>query len=118
MVYYGTDIVEYIVFHPEGNYEDKHLIGMTKHSDAPIFTVDCCCDSEWHYDFWMENNSDYERVKLCIMEAVFECEDMDALMVVLSEIFEDGFEDILIKDKDKCDCDGSCEVCKCKEERE
>lgn len=116
MVYYGTDIVEYIVFNTAGDPENKHLIGMTKHSDAPVFTVDCCCDSEWRYDFWMENNSDYERVKFNIMDAIFECEDVDSLMRVLSEVFEDGFSDILVKDE--CDCDGSCEVCKCKEERE
>lgn len=114
MVYYGTDIIEYIVIHPAGESDEKHLIGLNKHANAPIFTVTCCCDSSWSYDFYMENNSDYERVKFNIMEAVFECEDMDSLKRVLSEVFEDGFADILIKEEHECDCDGSCENCKCK----
>jgi hypothetical protein len=107
MVYYGTDISEHIVFHAAGASDDKHFIVMTKHSDVPAFTIGCCCDHEWRYDFWMNNNSDYERVKFNIMETIFECEDMDALLVVLSEIFEDGFSDILIKDNE-CDCDCNC----------
>lgn len=113
MVYYGTHNVECIEFHTAGNYKDRHFIMMSKQPDASIFTVECCCDSEWHYDFWMENNSDYERVKFNIMQSIFECEDMDALMVVLTEIFEDGFADILVKNE--CNCGGNCENCTCKD---
>ena len=112
MVYCGTNMIESIVFHTAGDSDNQHCITMTKHADRPVFTVRCCCDLEWHYDFWMENNSDYERVKFNIMEAIFECEDIEALLVVLSEIFEDGFADILIE-KDKCD--GNCENCSCKD---
>ena len=114
MVYYGIDTTEYIVFHAAGASDDKHFIAMTKHADMPIFTVNCCCNPEWHYNFWMDNNSDYDRVKFNIMETIFECEDMDALLVVLSEIFEDGFSDILVEE-DECDCDGNCENCNCKD---
>lgn len=113
MVYYGTNTVECIEFHPAGDSKNHHFIMMTKQSDAPIFTVECCCDPEWHYDFWMKNNSDYERVKFNIMETIFKCEDVDALLIVLSEIFEDGFADILINDE--CDCDENCENCNCKD---
>lgn len=113
MVYYGTNMVECIEFHTAGDPNDGHFIMMTKRSDAPIFTVECCCDSEWRYDFWMKNNSDYERVKFNVMEAIFECEDMNALMRYLGEIFEDGFEDILVEEE--CHCDGDCEHCNCEE---
>lgn len=114
MVYYGTDAVEYIVFHAAGESNDKHYIEMTKHADMPVFTVSYCCDPEWSYDFLMNGNSDYERVKYNIMTAIFNCEDVDALFVVLNEVFKDGFSDILIK-ADKCNCDGSCENCTCKD---
>ena len=114
MVYYGTDTTEYIMFHAAGESDNKHFIAMTKRADMPVLTVSYCCNSEWRYDFWMENNSDYERIKFNIMETIFECEDMDALLVVLNEIFEDGFADILVKE-DKCDCDGNCENCNCKD---
>lgn len=114
MVYYGTDMVECIAVHEAGDSENKHMIGMTKHADMPVFTVDCCCDSEWRYDFVMNCSSDYERVKYNIMNAIFDCEDMNALLVALSKIFEDGFKDILIKE-DKCKCNGHCENCTCKD---
>lgn len=110
MVFYGTNNIECINFHVAGDSKTHHFIMMTKLSDAPIFTVECSWDSEWCYDFWMENNSDYERVKYNIMETIGECEDVDVLQTVLEKIFEDGFEEILVE----CDCDGNCENCDCK----
>ena len=116
MVYCGTDIIESIVVHPAGNSEDKHVIGLVKHADDPVFSVECCCNSEWRYEFYMNGNADYERVKFNIMESIFECENMDELLAELSEVFEDGLADILIRNEDehKCNCDGSCEDCHCK----
>ena len=46
-------------------------------------------------------------MKLNIFDVVWECEDMDSLMRVLSEIFEDNFSDILVEDE----CNGDCEHC-------
>lgn len=107
MVYYGTNTSERIMIHPAGEQENVHFIEMTKYADAPMFSISCCCDEDWGYVFWMENNSDYERVKLNIFDAVWECEDMDSLMRVISEIIEDGFKDILVKNE----CNGDCEHC-------
>ena len=114
MVYYGTDIVESIVFHAAGDSENKHFIMMTKHANVPVFTVECCCNSEWCYHFRMNHNSDYERVKFNIMKTIFECEDVSELFAALSNMFEDGFEEILMKEN-KCNCDGDCERCNCEE---
>ena len=108
MVCLGVSAAERIYVSPEGEME-SHFIELTKWGDTPTFSVSCCCDEDWYYEFYMENNTDYERVKFNILSAIFECEDMDSLMRVLSETFEDGFADILVKDK----C--NCEVCKCKE---
>jgi hypothetical protein len=99
MVYCGTDVTELIVFHTVEDSSNQHFIMMTKHADVAIFSVECCCDSEWRYDFHLKNNSDYERVKYNIMTNIFECEDMHALMVALSELFVGGFKDILIENK-------------------
>ena len=109
MVYYGTENTELIIFHRVGDIDDIHYIGMIKSADVPTFTVRCCCDSEWEYEFYMDNNSDYERVKMAIMDAALEAEDIEDLMGILSEVFEDGFEEILVKHE----CDGNCENCTC-----
>jgi hypothetical protein len=44
------------------------------------------------------------------MEAIFECDTMDELMENLSEVFEDGFADILVNEEHCCgECCGECE---------
>lgn len=103
MVYYGTETTDRILI------EDMHYITMTKLADIPAFVVRCCCDSDWEYEFYIDNNSDYERVKMMIMDAVSEADDMEDLMDMLSEVFEDGFDDILVRHE----CDGNCEHCTC-----
>ena len=107
MVYYGTETTERILLHSDCNTEDVHYISMTKLADVPTFVVNCCCDYEWEYEFYMDNNSDYERVKMMIMDVASEVDDIAELMDVLGGVFEDGFEDILVKHE----CNGDCEHC-------
>ena len=109
MMYRGSSFVELIAFCPNGEPENTHFIEM--HKGDGMFWVTYCCDADWCYEFYMYNQSDYERVKFNIMEAIFECEDTDELLNTLSEIFQDGFADILIEDE----CDGDCENCECHE---
>jgi hypothetical protein len=96
MVYHGTVVSERIGFYPAGDPANLHYIEITKAPNEPLFWVSSCCDEDWFYTFAFESNSDYERIKYNIMEAVFKCESMNELLVCLSEIFEDGFSDILI----------------------
>ena len=96
MVYRGSEFVEKIVFSPAGEPENMHCIEMRK-GDG-VFTVGRCCDPEWNYAFHMDMQSDYERVKFNIMEQIFECESLEELLDNLTDIFEDGFTDILIED--------------------
>ena len=110
MIYHGTEVVESIAVRPMEDMDVKHYINMVKMSDEARFYVDCCCNPDWFYDFKMENNSDYERIKFCIMENIFKCETMDELLYTLGEAFEAGFDDILIKDV--CECNGDCANCR------
>lgn len=111
MMYHGTYTSETIELHPIGQPDELHYIELTKSATEPTFFATCCCDPHWYYEFYMENNSDYERVKMAIMDMIFECDEMVELLDVLSEIFEDGFADILVENND--DCDGDCEHCEC-----
>jgi len=105
MMYRGSSFVEMVAFCPNGEMENTHYIEMRK-GDG-MFTVGYCCDPEWNYAFYMDAQSDYERVKFNIMEQIFECESAEELLDTLSDIFEDGFSDILIENE----CDGDCENC-------
>lgn len=110
MVYHGTDLVEVINVHPIDELSETHCISLVKSADNAKFYVNCCCDEDWVYEFYMLNNSDYERIKFSIMEAIFECDTMDELMERLSDIFEDGFEDIMVNEEHCCgECCGECE---------
>jgi hypothetical protein len=99
MVYVGTYNTEYIHIREVGNPEEEHFISLEKSAHAPTFKVGCCCDQEWEYEFWMENNSDYERIKMTIMDAAFECDSMSELLNALSDMFMDGFEELLVAEK-------------------
>lgn len=99
MVYRGSSFVEMIAMHPDGMPEETHFIEM--HKADGMFQVTYCCDPDWCYRFAMNTQSDYERVKFNIMEAIFECDCEEELLDNLSTIFEDGFADILIEDCDE-----------------
>lgn len=106
MVFCGTGNVERIFVHPMNKLNESHYIDIVTSKDDPTFFVTCCCDEDWGYEFEY-NKSDYERVKFNIMEMIFECDTMDELLDVLSEVFEDGFETI------DDECDGDCHHCEC-----
>lgn len=112
MVYNGTESSELIIFHEAGNSNNVHFIELNKPVDGPTFSVSCCCDRDWHYEFLLRSNSDYERIKYNIMETMFEVETVEELLDTLSETFEDGFSDILVEEDDDWECDGDCEHCK------
>ena len=113
MIYHGTSAHEIIQFHPIGSNNELHFIELTKAAMKPTFYVTCCCDEDWVYEFYLENNSDYERVKMTILDSVFNCDSAEELLEELSEIFEDGFEDIMVDDCGGCDFDcDNCECCK------
>ena len=116
MVFNGVDNVEIINVHPMNDLNETHYISMVKKANEPVFYVTCCCNSDWYYEFYLENNSDYERVKFNVMEAIFECDTMEELLCYLSEVFEDGFSDILVEDvaelqTGEIECDQDCANC-------
>ena len=99
MVYCGTSYEENIFIHHDGEPTDIHYITMSKSPFESKFVVTCCCYEDWIYEFSMKTPSDYDRVKFNIMETMFECDSVDMLIAELSEIFEDGFSDILITEE-------------------
>ena len=108
MIYHGTSKIENIIVHPYNDEKNHQVVSLIQYPDAPIFDVEVDDGEDvWIWEFVMDSVSDYERVKLNIMETIFEVDDMRVLAEILDEIFEDGFADILLAD----DCDGDCENC-------
>ena len=107
MIYCQTINKECIAIHPFNDTNETQFVELVKYGDATMFAV-WMNDGEvdWIWEFEMSTPSDYERVKMNIFDAIFECESMNELAWELNDIFEDEFSDILVVDE----CDG-CEGC-------
>ena len=110
MVYYGTYNTEGIVVHINGDPDDVHVISLTKEFNEAAFTVRVCCYEDWEWKFSLTSSANYEMVKHMIMDAAFECEDMDELINMLDEIFEEMFSKIAV-DENECNNECCCENC-------
>lgn len=112
MIYCGTINEERIAVHPMGDVNNTQFIELTKYGDEPVFSVDLSDgDDIWLWKFDMSNPSDYERVKLCIFNAVCECNTMDELACILDAIFREAFDDILFEDVCEDCYEDECEYC-------
>lgn len=108
MIYHGTANIENIIVHPYDNIRNFQVVSLTKYPDAPFFSVEVDDGEDvWMWEFEQNNNSDYERVKINIFDAIYDTDSMVELAERLDDIFTDGFADILVED----DCDGDCEHC-------
>lgn len=104
MIYYGSNRTENIVM-CESNGDDLHYVSLTMNLYEPKFCVTCCCNEEWIWEFYYTSMSDYEKVKICIIDALYECDSMYELMDLLDEAFLEIFKDILVIEEE-CECCG------------
>lgn len=104
MIYCGTVKNEEIAIRlDDGRYE---YVELTLSSNTPTFLVSCDFYDGWEWEFNMDDPAVYEIVKHTIMDAVFECDDMDDMLETLDEVFETDYADFLVE------CDGACQHCK------
>ena len=95
MVFRGSSNTETIFFHTAGDCDDVHWIDMTIYPGSSSFEVVCCCGEGWKYEFEY-TKSDYDRIKFLVMETIFTCETVEEVVETLTEVFDDGFSDIVI----------------------
>lgn len=106
MVYCATEMTEHIYMHYENDASEVHRISLTKSGEEPVFCVECCCYDDWYWLFYMDNVSNYEMIKHAIMDAMFECDDIDEVIDELDAQFEEIFGDIVVwNDRDECCCE-------------
>lgn len=106
MIYYGNNCTENIIM-CNNDEDDMHCISLTMGVDEPAFCVTCCCNPEWIWKFYYTSRSDYEKVKLCIIDALYECNSMYELMDLLDEVFLEIFDDMLVIEEE-CECCDHC----------
>ena len=110
MIYCQTINKECIAVHPLNDINNTQFVELIKDGGIPMFSVWMDDgEDEWLWEFEMYSPSDYERVKMNIFDAIYECDTMLELAEALDAIFEDGFGDILIVDEcDGCECCSKC----------
>ena len=102
MIYRNTINIERISLSPLDNINSTQFVELVKFGDVATFGV---LANECFWEFDMSEPSDYERVKMNIYDAIFECDTMDELCEALNAIFEDGFATILVSDENDCEED-------------
>ena len=110
MILCGFGNLERIMVHEVDDLESQHYIDLVMSKDEATFAVTCCCYDEWFYEF-AYSKTDYEKIKFNIVDAIFACDDMDELIEALDEIFQEGFEDIIVDSSEYCECCGDCGRC-------
>lgn len=108
MIYNGTGVAEFINVNDRGKH---YNIEMAKMPNKSTFVICSDYDDDWGYEFYMENNSDYEKIKFHVMKYVVECNAMYEVLTNLSKLLEDGFADIIVEEEFECEC--NCENCNC-----
>lgn len=109
MIICGNISTETIVVHPMDDLNSSHYIDITMGKNAPVFSVSCCCDDEWEWDFWY-NKTNYDIVKYLIMDCIIGCDTIDELIDALDEAFDENCSDIVF-DEDEHECDSDCANC-------
>lgn len=94
MFYVGTNMTETIWLSTD-DFKNVNCIELTKVDDESIFYVTASCNEDWVWAFWMDGLSNYEMIKYTIMDAAFECHNINEIMDTLDEIFAEDFADIL-----------------------
>ena len=96
MVYCSTGNLERLFIHPYDDVEERHWVDIAQANDEPTFSVTCCCNEEWIWEFWY-SKTNYELVKHMVMDCIFDAEDMNDLIDAMDEAFEEFFSDIVVE---------------------
>lgn len=116
MIFCGNYESEKLIVHPRDDINSSHYIEITKDKDDPIFSVTCCCEEEWIWEF-MYSKTNYEVVKYLIMASIVECDTMYELLEMLDETFYVECSHMICEGIE-CECDCDCECCGEEEEED
>ena len=101
MIYNGTYKQETLIVNPNNDEKEVQFIDLVIDPSEQILSVRLDVDTEdYYWEFYLDNPSDYERIKFNVMESMWDSDDMDELAKRLDEVFTDGFADILVQDEE------------------
>lgn len=105
----GISETQIIHLRSETGHRETYEINIIMDPVDPVFFVYSYANEEWIWEFKYTNKTDYERVKQCIIDMVYGCENIDELMYALNDVFMEYFSDMLIYQEDEYQCENvSC----------
>lgn len=109
MIFCGIMQTESVHLHEENDLDVVYSIELTTAKHEPKFYVYSPDNEEWLWEFWYTSRTDYERVKMCIMDIAAECNDFMETLNTLNEVFVEYFNDMLEPKEHTCQCgNGNC----------
>ena len=108
MIFSGVVQSESIHLYEENDADKICTIGLTMASHEPKFYVNSLEHKDWFWEFRYTGKTDYERVKMCIMEVAAECDSIMETLDALSDVFLEFFSDMLEPEEHVCHCGNGC----------
>lgn len=109
MIFDGIIETEQFDLRSETDPDQIYSIVLIKAKYEPKFYVCSDYDPTWMWKFWNMSTTDYERVKMCILDIASECDDFDSMLFTLNAIFVEYFDDMLVQEEEhECKCGSEC----------
>lgn len=109
MIFCGVMQTESMYLHEENDLDQVCVINLTMAKHEPKFYVHALDNDEWFWEFRYTSQTDYERVKMCIIDVAADCDGLIETLDALSEVFLEYFHDMLEPEEHVCQCgNGSC----------
>ena len=106
MIFCGISQTETICLHEKNNLDQIYTIDIVLDLHEPKFYVYAYGNEEWMWEFKYTSKTDYERVKMCILDVAADCDDFTETLDALSGVFLEYFDDMFIEEEYEC-C-GNC----------
>ena len=104
MIFCGISQTESICLHEKNNLDQTDIIDITTDTHEPKFYVYACSNEEYMWEFRYTSKTDYERIKMCIIDVASDCDSLTETLDALSGVFLEYFDDILWSEEHVYQC--------------
>lgn len=109
MIFCGVMQTESIHLHEENDLDQTYTIDLIMAKHEPKFYVCSYYNEKWFWEFRYTSKTDYERVKMCILDVAANCDSFMETLDILSGVFLEYFDDMLTPEEHICQCgNGNC----------
>lgn len=108
MIFSGIMQTESVHLYEENDLDQAYVINLTMARYEPKFYVHALDNDDWFWEFDYTSKTDYERVKMSIIDVIADCDSFMEALDTLSEVFLEYFDDMLAPEEHVCQCGNGC----------